>query len=141
MGKLLSDQVLKPSEQGYRRAVNRNEILRTATIPRNSKATGMGSKNVQVGRITNVLQTALSADKCGSGERAGVRQQAAMTGLSWTEGPSQDSLLEEEGELVQACLSLCSSSLFPQQKQLYLMDHSGICGGGSGAGTGFLWNG
>lgn len=44
MGKLLSDQVLKPSEQGYRRAVNRKEILRTATIPRNSKATGMGSQ-------------------------------------------------------------------------------------------------
>lgn len=34
MGKLLSDQ-------GYRRAMNRKEILRTA---RNSKATGMGSK-------------------------------------------------------------------------------------------------
>lgn len=68
MGKLLSDQVLKPSEQGYRRAVNRKEIPRTATIPRNSKATGMGSKKVQVGRITDVLQTALSAGDCGPGE-------------------------------------------------------------------------
>lgn len=80
MGKLLSDQVLKPSEQGYRRAVNRKRDSKDSHNSKKLKGNRDGQQKVQVGRITDMLQTALSADGCGPGERAGVRQQEAMTG-------------------------------------------------------------
>lgn len=54
-------------EQGYRRAVNRRDS-EDSHNSKKLKGNRDGQQKVQVGRITDVLQAALSADNCGPGE-------------------------------------------------------------------------
>lgn len=61
--------IVKPLEQGYHRAVNRQGRPRTATMQRKSKATEMGSERDRQ-EDRRMLHRALNADNCGSGEQA-----------------------------------------------------------------------
>lgn len=71
MGKLFSDQVLKYRWARLQKGCEQKRDSEDSHNSKKLKGNRDGQQNVQVGRITDVLQTALSADNCGSGEWAG----------------------------------------------------------------------
>lgn len=67
MGKLFSDQVLKIPLSKATEGLNRRDF-EDSHDSKKLKGNRDGEQKVQVGRITDVLQAALSADNCGPGE-------------------------------------------------------------------------
>lgn len=98
---------VKSLEQGYRRALNRQENPRTVTMQRNSKVIGMGSRKWErhqtIFIVTHSIKCKQLLDLLNNRETR--EREGPLLCLTRPEGPSSDSLSEENGKWAQAGLA------------------------------------